>query len=185
MTCPPLRSTPTKFTASASVQLNNLDFTFLEFFLRIRHQYPSNQTPPFAFVVNTDPSDQPGAHWVAVYKASRTAKLEFFDSFGLPLSLYPSLTHLIPPSPSGYEYNHHSFQSLTSRVCGFYSLAYIYLRANHWSRTHISRTLSTALPNSDSYVVKLIYRLRDLFQIISPCTSTCSCQSCKLRCHFC
>ena len=38
MICPPSRSTPTKFTASANVQLNNLDFTFLEFFLRIRHQ---------------------------------------------------------------------------------------------------------------------------------------------------
>ena len=158
---------------------------FLGVFPADKAPIPSNQTPPFAFVVNTDPSDKPGAHWVAVYKASRKAKLEFFDSFGLPLSLYPSLTHLIPPSPSDYEYNHHSFQSLNSRVCGFYSLAYIYLRASHRSRTHISRALSTALPNPDSYVVKLIYLLRDLHHIISPCTSTCSCQSCKLRCQFC
>ena len=151
--------------------------------------FPADKAPtttdktPFAYVVNTDPSDQPGSHWVAVYKASPKSTLEFFDSFGQPLSAYPTLTHLIPAA--GYEFNTCSYQSLSSRVCGFYSLAYIYLRTTRMSHANIHRTLSTALPNSDSFVVTFIHKLRDLYRIIAPCTRSCICQSCKYRCQLC
>jgi hypothetical protein len=35
-----------------------------------------------AIVINTDPHDQPGAHWVCVYLNSPV--VEYFDSYGLP-----------------------------------------------------------------------------------------------------
>jgi hypothetical protein len=35
-----------------------------------------------AIVINTDPHDQPGAHWVCVYL--NTPVVEYFDSYGLP-----------------------------------------------------------------------------------------------------
>ena len=38
---------------------------------------------PCGFVANTDPSDEPGAHWVAFYFQSER-KGEFFDSYGKP-----------------------------------------------------------------------------------------------------
>ena len=49
--------------------------------------YAANQLPfildsyPAAFVVNTDPSDLPGTHWVAFY-FDMNGKGEFFDSYG-------------------------------------------------------------------------------------------------------
>ena len=38
-----------------------------------------SQRRPFALVVNTDPADKPGAHWLAFF-ASAAEPLEMFDS---------------------------------------------------------------------------------------------------------
>ena len=44
-------------------------------------------TFPYGFVANTDPSTEPGTHWVAFYFPSRD-KGEFFDSYGYPPEHY-------------------------------------------------------------------------------------------------
>ena len=44
-------------------------------------------TFPCGFVANTDPSTEPGTHWVAFYFPSRE-KGEFFDSYGYPPEHY-------------------------------------------------------------------------------------------------
>ena len=42
---------------------------------------------PCGFVANTDPSDEPGTHWIAFYFPSKQ-KGEFFDSYGKPPEYY-------------------------------------------------------------------------------------------------
>ena len=42
---------------------------------------------PKAYVVNVDPSDRPGSHWVAFYFSS-SEKAEFFDSLGQNPEIY-------------------------------------------------------------------------------------------------
>ena len=42
-------------------------------------------TSPSAYVINSDPSNKPGEHWVAVY-FDKNGKGEYFDSYGLPPS---------------------------------------------------------------------------------------------------
>ena len=44
-------------------------------------------TFPYGFVANTDPSTEPGTHWVVFYFPSRD-KGEFFDSYGYPPEHY-------------------------------------------------------------------------------------------------
>ena len=55
---------------------------------------------PLCLILNTDPKDQPGTHWLAVY-AAIAGPIELFDSFGfLPInySLYSLyLLHLGNP----------------------------------------------------------------------------------------
>ena len=51
--------------------------------------YPRDVIPELlphhkAIVVNTDPHDRPGAHWVYLYLSSPT--VEYFDSYGLSAS---------------------------------------------------------------------------------------------------
>ena len=43
-------------------------------------------TFPSAYVINSDPSSEPGEHWVAVYFDKR-GRGEYFDSYGLPPTL--------------------------------------------------------------------------------------------------
>ena len=54
--------------------------------------FPADEVPeiidtfPCGFVANTDPSTEPGTHWVAFYFPSRE-KGEFFDSYGNALNI--------------------------------------------------------------------------------------------------
>src|SRR5438128_1093615 len=43
---------------------------------------------PVAYIINSDPSNKPGQHWLAVYKESQDGALEFFDSYGQHPSNY-------------------------------------------------------------------------------------------------
>ena len=55
--------------------------------------YASDKLPvqvakyPKAYVVNVDPSDRPGSHWVAFFSSS-SEKAEFFDSLGQNPEIY-------------------------------------------------------------------------------------------------
>ena len=40
-------------------------------------------TFPSAYVINSDPSTEPGKHWIAVY-CDKHGQGEYFDSYGLP-----------------------------------------------------------------------------------------------------
>ena len=42
-----------------------------------------NQEGPTAYVVNTDPHDQPGKHWIALWTQDNVC--EILDSYALPL----------------------------------------------------------------------------------------------------
>ena len=47
----------------------------------------SREIRPWCLILNTDPKDKPGTHWLALF-ASRNGPLEVFDSFGLPPNTY-------------------------------------------------------------------------------------------------
>ena len=44
-------------------------------------------TFPSAYVINSDPSSEPGEHWVAVYFDKR-GRGEYFDSYGLGVGIH-------------------------------------------------------------------------------------------------
>ena len=37
-------------------------------------------TPPYCFIVNSEPNDQPGDHWLAIWVNKDS--IEFFDTYG-------------------------------------------------------------------------------------------------------
>ena len=76
-------------------------------------------TFPCGFVANTDPSTEPGTHWVAFYFPSRE-KGEFFDSYGYPPEHYGFKSYKIE------TWNKHKLQSSWSNVCGQYCIFYLY-----------------------------------------------------------
>jgi hypothetical protein len=77
---------------------------------------------PALYVVNNRDSDHPGEHWVAVYCNRSPGVSEFFDSYGLPPSLYRAIN-----SALGHNETRHSYvrlQSADSDACGHYCVAY-------------------------------------------------------------
>ena len=72
-------------------------------------------TFPYGFVANTDPSTEPGTHWVVFYFPSRENG-EFFDSYGYPPEHYGFESYKIE------TWNKYKLQSSWSNVCGHYCI---------------------------------------------------------------
>ena len=84
----------------------------------------TSEIRPWCLILYTDPKNQPGTHWLALY-APLVGGIELFDSFGLSPRIY-SLDFLHP------FYLSYSLQSPSTSVCGHYCIVYIYLRSlNH------------------------------------------------------
>ena len=56
-----------------------------------------------AMVINTDPHDKPGAHWVCVYSVPPV--VEYFDSYGMK-PYFPEILHRASASSSRMESLH-------------------------------------------------------------------------------
>lgn len=78
------------------------------------------------FIMNSDPSDLPGKHWLAVYidTAKRTA--EVFDSYG---QLPPNrLQHWFAMQNLRWTFNRQFMQGPLSTLCGFYCLFFLHMK---------------------------------------------------------
>ena len=78
---------------------------------------------PRLLVCNTDPSNEPGRHWVAI--CVRDGRGEFFDSFGrAPNAIFERYLnrHCLY-----WIFNDRRFQSIVSRFCGHYCIYYCML----------------------------------------------------------
>ena len=148
------------------------------------------QRRPFALVVNTDPADKPGAHWLAFFASADGATaepLEMFDSYGLSPDMH-SLAHLAPRIYSLST----SYQSLDSSVCGHYCLFFLFNRAHGLSyftiermlRSHTFGSFSITL-STDAYVLRFIDSLQALYRIVLPCTRLSHFQTCTNKCFAC
>ena len=103
---------------------------------------------PLSLIINTDESDQPGEHWIAVYIVS-PKEAEFFDSYGHePCYMDDRLCHFL----SNYNvlYNSQPFQGPLSVVCGHYCVLFILHRSRGVSFYDILHVLNSV--NSDDLV---------------------------------
>ena len=102
-------------------------------------------------IVNTDPSTKPGSHWVAFFSGD-LGNLEFFDSYAMP----PSAYDFFIPSNTKLSTSNTCLQSLTSNVCGYYCLLYLYLRivlfysTSEPTSTQLNRVLASLSHIADS-----------------------------------
>lgn len=93
--------------------------------------YAVDECPPMknqqTVILNTDPSDRPGKHFIALYKVASNTIL--FDSASNSLELYPLFSVIL--SKKGLSPQHRiplqPIQDLSSNFCGFFCLDYIML----------------------------------------------------------
>lgn len=130
--------------------------------------FPSDKLPkvseiPCCFIANTDPSNEPGMHWVALFFDTY---VEYFDSYGLePFEPFRKYNPEVV--------NTYCFQSIGSKVCGEYCIYYLYMR----SRRIPFETIVTKLKgrnNTDKLVKSFVDKLK-----VSGISE--GCQSCTCR----
>ena len=129
---------------------------------------------PWCLILNTDPKDKPGTHWLALY-APLASRFELFDLFGFSPIMYR--LDVLDPLHSSY-----SFQSPSTSVCGQYCIVYIYLCSHNYSLYDIVDVL-TDISNRDEWLKQYIYNMQIRLRILNPCHLTGQC--CKLQCQFC
>ena len=84
---------------------------------------------PCFLIVNTDPSNRPGTHWIAI-RVSKS-NVEMFDSLGLlyeneiPISILAFIQRLAVSR--SFKFNQR-FQPDSSVLCGFYCIFFVFLR---------------------------------------------------------
>lgn len=121
--------------------------------------------PPFASIVNTEPLDQEGDHWIAVFR-SKDGPIEFFDTRGFPND-YTYTDHILSQmSLSGepqYIFNMYNIQSMCSSVCGEYCIALVYFRLLGVSFESFLKCFSTTdLVRNDKRIYAFVHNTFDI-----------------------
>lgn len=74
-----------------------------------------------AYIVNTDRSDQPGEHWVAIFFYENNREAYYFDSYGLP-PIHEEVLQFLDNNSNTWRFNHQQIQDVYSTTCGLYCL---------------------------------------------------------------
>lgn len=93
-----------------------------------RDKLPVHVSYPSLFVINTDCSDGPGLHWVAV-SFNRFGYVEYFDSFGMPPLHVDIVQFLKRNGHHPYTFNSRLLQDMTSSACGLYVVYYVLMKS--------------------------------------------------------
>jgi len=109
---------------------------------------------PSGIIVNTDTSNEPGEHWVAIYLC-RDGCAEYFDSFGLP-PLHKEIIAFLNDHNEGWDYNRVTLQDVSSDTCGIYAALYILKRLNGYSK-HEFLSLFTKRVRVNDLAVPYLY----------------------------
>ena len=111
--------------------LNKLHF--IKTFLGV---FPCDNLPilksfPASLIMNTEPQNKPGKHWVAMYINENRFGL-YFDSYGFP-PLNEEFKEFLDKNCSAWTYNKIMFQSYNSFTCGDYCVLFILLESLGYS----------------------------------------------------
>jgi hypothetical protein len=90
-----------------------------------RDRLPKKEVYPSAYVKNTDNSNGPGEHWLAVYYDS-SGYCTFFDSFARSPNDF-HLDEFLNKTSNGWEQNTMRLQDINSATCGYYCVYFVLL----------------------------------------------------------
>ena len=134
---------------------------------------------PKIFIVNTDPHDLPGKHWVCLY-VPYNAPIEFFDSLGHHPNFYsPLFEKFIYSHSDEFIYSTVPLQSNYSITCGHFCLFYGVRRCRGASMNDILHLFSTNWVVNDKIVQNFVKEhFNPLhYERFTPFNSS-SCQNC-------
>ena len=128
-----------------------------------RGVYPSDRLPKFivngqahAFIINTDPHNKPGEHWVALYITS-FGKCIYFDSFGIP-PFIPAIQNFISRNSLNMTYNRLVLQPFSSLKCGLYCIYFIYKMCYGYGLYELLQPFNPESPTHNDMIIHHLIR---------------------------
>lgn len=114
------------------------------------------QGKPALIVVNTDKSNQPGAHWIAIYLPP-VGRAEYFDSYGRKPIQKEIFNFFKRNNIHSIIYNKTLLQDYFSSVCGQYCCVYLLYKSKNWSLNNFVKQFDKkkSLHENDKYVKQI------------------------------
>jgi hypothetical protein len=113
---------------------------------------------PCGYIANTDPSNEPGKHWVAFYLQSPTEG-EFFDSYGHQPQFYGHhFVEFLNQNSKRWSFNKKELQSAFTAVCGEYCIFYLMHRARGVRMSSIVRLFNPNKLRNDHSVYEFVMK---------------------------
>ena len=110
---------------------------------------------PSAYVINSDPKDESGEHWVAIY-FDQYGRGEYFDSYGSPPNVIGLDSYMDQFSLMEWIYNRKTLQALLSTVCGHYCVYFILFRCRGVPLHAIAASFTSNFTENDRYVSQIV-----------------------------
>ena len=110
---------------------------------------------PRLLVCNTDPSDRPGRHWIAIY-VDENGRGDFFDSFGRRPNAY--FERYMNRHCLTWNFNDVQLQSIVSKFCGHYCIYFCILRSRGFDMRRIVHSFSSDTGLNDVLVHAYVCR---------------------------
>lgn len=117
-----------------------------------RDELPSQPPFPSCFIINTDPRDRPGAHWLAVHYNER-GQADFFDSYAHDPS-YFGLEAYIYRTSNGFCFNSKRIQG-DFPFCGIYCILFLLYKCRGQENTFFNQ-FTKNLKQNDKLIQTLI-----------------------------
>lgn len=142
-----------------SSQINKIlknDEVSKKFFIGVlpRDKLPNKIKWPSALILNTDKSDQPGEHWLALYY-DENGVCEFFDSFGFHPDFY-NITSYLKSTSNSFIYNNKTLQGIFSEYCGNYCVLFLLIRCRNFSLKYFLEFFDKNTEKNDLFIKSLI-----------------------------
>lgn len=129
---------------------------------------------PFFVCVNKDVHTKPGSHWLGLYIARAGGELEFFDSYGISINVYPKyFVDFASKNNLSVVESQRTLQGPGSSVCGHYVVMYMYARLKGCSRQYFYAKFSNNSSRNDKIVFAFVNKL--FIKNFSKCTYFQSC----------
>ena len=111
---------------------------------------------PCGIIANTDRSDEPGTHWVALYFQS-FENAQFFDSYGNHPDFYNNIfSNYLDTHSVNWTFNPKILQSVTSAVCGQYCIFFLSYKSRGYSMISIVNMFSNNKKFNDFEVLSFV-----------------------------
>ena len=108
------------------------------------------------YVVNEEPSNKRGSHWIMLHITPGKEKNVYFDSYGRK----PLLSEFRRYLGKNVEYNKKCLQHMLSMSCGQWCMYFAWRQSNDWSLKNITGAFNEKKPLVNDYAMNFLVQKR-------------------------